>query len=59
MVSEQTYDHVKLLAIEEQIRAQVGAIDDAWPVVGQHCDSSYCPARAGCELYQLNRKGAA
>lgn len=44
--------------IEDDLRAQLRAIPDAWPTDGVHCDALYCPARAGCDLYQL-RKGTA
>lgn len=53
---ERPYDDVELWRIAEQIRIDVAAIDDAWPVTGTHCDACYCPARAGCDLYQINRK---
>ncbi len=55
--SERLYDDVALWRIAEQMRIDVNAIDDAWPQVSEDCDGCYCPARAGCELYQLARKG--
>ncbi len=52
------YHRDDLNRIEDAIRAQLRAIPDAWPTDGVHCDALYCPARAGCDLYQL-RKGSA
>ncbi len=57
--TERYYDDVALSLVAEQMRGRIAAIEDAWPVDGDHCDSCYCSARAGCDLYQLNRKGAA
>lgn len=54
---ERTLSDVALWHVAERLRLDVGAIDDAWPTAGEHCDSNYCPARAGCQLYQLTRKG--
>ncbi len=54
--SERSFDDVALWRIAEQLRIDTNAIDDAWPVTGEHCDQMYCPARAGCELYQLSKK---
>ncbi len=57
--SEQTYDDTRLAQIAATIRAGVDSIEDAWPVNGSHCDTLYCPARAGCDLYQFSRKESA
>ncbi|GAC1536031.1 MAG: hypothetical protein NVS3B1_30230 [Marmoricola sp.] len=57
--AERIYDDVALARIAAQLRVDVGAIEDAWPVAGPHCDACYCPARAGCDLYQLGKKDSA
>lgn len=57
--SERTYDDVALARVAEQLRIDVSAIEDAWPVAGSWCDAQYCPARAGCDLYQLGKKESA
>ncbi len=54
--SEQTYDDVQLWRIAEELRLDVAAIEESWPLVGPHCDQLYCPARAGCEFYQISKK---
>lgn len=53
------YDDVALWRIAEQLRIDTSAIEDAWPTAGMHCDACYCPARAGCDLYQLSKKESA
>lgn len=53
------YDDLQLWRIAEQLRIDVNAIEDAWPTPGLHCDTCYCPAKAGCELYQITKKGNA
>jgi hypothetical protein len=45
-----------LRRVADGIRRNVGAIADAWPEPGDHCDGEYCPARDACGLYQANRK---
>lgn len=52
------YRRADLNRIEDAIRAQLRAIPDAWPTDGPHCDALFCPAREGCDLYQI-RKGKA
>jgi hypothetical protein len=59
VVTERTYDDAALARIGDQLRVDVEAIEDAWPVTGPHCDGQYCPARAGCDLYQLSKKESA
>lgn len=59
VVTERSYSDLELWRIAEQLKMDVNAVDDAWPNTGEWCDSSYCPARAGCQLYQIQRKGAA
>lgn len=56
VMTQRTYDDVALWRIAEQLRIDVDAIEDAWPAAGDHCDTCYCPARAGCDLYQLTKK---
>ncbi len=57
--SEQLFDDAALNRIADQIRIDADAIEDAWPVAGPWCDGCYCPARAGCDLYQLGKKESA
>jgi hypothetical protein len=59
VASEAYLDDVALWRIAEQLRADTSAIEDAWPTAGTHCDGCYCPARAGCDLYQLGKKESA
>jgi hypothetical protein len=54
----EVYDHRDLLDIARRIRLDIESIADAWPQDGEHCDSLYCPARAGCDLYQLRKRTA-
>lgn len=54
--TEKSYDDVELNRIADQLRIDADAIEDAWPVAGPWCDGCYCPARAGCDLYQLGKK---
>lgn len=54
--TSRSYDDVALWRIAEQIRLNTNAVEDAWPTPGPHCDACYCPARTGCDLYQLTKK---
>ncbi len=53
--TEWFFDDLQLWRIAEQLRIDVNAIDDAWPVPGAHCENLYCGARANCEPYQLTQ----
>lgn len=46
-----------LRRVTEGIRRDVGAIADAWPEPGEHCDGEWCPARGACGLYQIRKAG--
>ncbi len=54
--TSRSYDDLALWRIAEQLRIDVGAIEDAWPTPGLHCDACYCPAKAGCGLYNITKK---
>lgn len=58
-ITEQTYDNNDLLGIATRIQRDIESIADAWPTPSAACDSLYCPARAGCDLYTLTRKHTA
>ncbi len=51
-------DESDLDRIANGIREQLASVEDAWPTPGVHCNALYCPARAGCDVYQINRKVA-
>lgn len=48
---------VDLERVARDIRKNVGAIADAWPEPGEHCDREWCPARGGCALYHIRKAG--
>ena len=50
------YSDVDLWVIAETLRKNLAEVPDAWPVVSVACDACFCPARAGCEIYQLSKK---
>lgn len=54
--SVRAFTDVDLWGVAERMRVDVGAIEDAWPTPGLHCDACYCPARNACDLYQLSKK---
>lgn len=45
-----------LRRIEDDLRAQLRAVPDAWPTAGDHCDACFCPVRPDCEVYAIRRK---
>ena len=53
---ERHFDDVALWRAAEQLKIDLAEVPDAWPTVSETCDTGYCPARAGCELYQLTKK---
>ena len=54
-VMSSTLSENMLRETAERIKGRLSVVADAWPTPGSHCDACYCPARAGCDLYQARK----
>ncbi len=53
---ERHFDELQMWGAAEQLKMDLAEVGESWPQVSPACDACFCPARAGCDLYQLTKK---